>query len=77
MGLYHFLFIFLHHNLFITYTFVGVQASFLVRYRNRVILRIKCIGYIGKRVLNSHLGANPDWGYIQNRVIKNRVIKNM
>ena len=32
---------------------------------------------IGKGVLNSHLGSNPDPCYIQNRVITNRVIKRL
>ena len=39
--------------------------------------RVKCIGYIGKGVLNSHLGSNPDPCCIQNRVITNRVIKRL
>ena len=52
-----------------------VQASFHVSYPNCVILRVKCIDYIGKGVLNSHLGANSDPWYIQNCVITNRVIK--
>ena len=31
--------------------------------------------YIGKEVLNCHLGSSPGPCYIQNRVIMNRVIK--
>ena len=62
----------LHHNLFIT-LLLGSQP--IVSYPNRVILRVKCIGYIGKWVINSHLGSNPNLCYIQNRVIMNRVIK--
>ena len=54
-------------------TIVGVQANFCVSYPNRVILRVKCIGYIGK--LNNHLGSNPDLCYIRNCVITNHVIK--
>ena len=46
----------LHNNIF------GVQANFCVSYPNRVILRVKCIGYTGKK----HLGSNPDLCYIQN-----------
>ena len=56
-------------------TIVGVQASFRVSYPNRVITRVKCIDYIGKGTLNSHLGSNSDSCYIQNHVIMNRVIK--
>ena len=56
-------------------TIVGVQANFRVSYPIRVILRVKCIDYIRKVVLNSHLGSNPNPCYIQNRVIMNRVIK--
>ena len=56
-------------------TIAGVQAHFRVSYPNRVITRVKFIGYIGKWVLNSHLGSNSDPCYIQNRVITNRVIK--
>ena len=56
-------------------TIVGIQASFRVSYPNRVITRVKCISYIGKEVLNCHLGSNPVPCYIQNRVITNRVIK--
>ena len=41
-------------------TIVGVQANFRVSYPIRVILRVKCIGYIGKGVLNRNLGSNPD-----------------
>ena len=36
---------------------------------------LKCIGYMGKRVLNSHLGSNPDLCYIPNRILTNHVIK--
>ena len=56
-------------------TIVGVQANFRVSYPNRVVTRVKCIAYIGKGILNSHLGSNSDPYYIQNRVITNRVIK--
>ena len=35
-------------------TIVGVQANFRVSYPNHVISRIKCVGYIGKKVLNSN-----------------------
>ena len=56
-------------------TIVGVQANFRVSYPIRVISRVKCIDYIRKGVLNSHLGSNPDPCYIQNYVITNRVIK--
>ena len=66
------------HNIFIT---LLVQANFCVSYPVRVISRVKCIGYIGKGVLNSHLGSNPDPYYIQNCVIKRfrctTVLKNM
>ena len=58
-------------------TIVGVQANFRVSYPIRVISRVKCIGYIGKGVLNSNLGSNPDPCCIQNRVITNRVIKRL
>ena len=58
-------------------TIVGVQANFRVSYPIRVISRVKCIGYIGKGVLNSSLGSNPDPCCIQNRVITNRVIKRL
>ena len=53
-------------------TSVWVQVS----YPNRVILRVKCKGYIGKAVLNSYLGSNPDPCYIRNPVITNCVIMN-
>ena len=33
--------------------------------------------YIGKSVLNDHLGSSTDPCYIQNRVIMNRVIKRL
>ena len=33
--------------------------------------------YIGKSVLNDHLGSNTDPCYIQNHVITNRVIKRL
>ena len=33
--------------------------------------------YIGKSVLNGHLGSSTDPCYIQNRVITNRVIKRL
>ena len=56
-------------------TIVGVQANFRVSYPNLVISRVKCIGYIGKGVLDSHLGSSSHPCYIQNRVISNRVIK--
>ena len=56
-------------------TIVWVQANFRVSYPNRVISRIKCIGYTRKGVLNSHLESNPDLCCIQNRVIMNLVIK--
>ena len=56
-------------------TIVGVQINFCVCYPNRVIMRVKCIGYIGKEVLNCYLGSNPDPCYIQNHVITNSVIK--
>ena len=58
-------------------TIVGVQANFHVSYPIHVIERVKCIGYIRKRVLNSHLGSNPDPCCIQNRVITNCVIKRL
>ena len=58
-------------------TIVGIQSNFRVSYPNRVIWRVKYIGYIGKGVLNSHLGSNPDPCYIQNRVITNRAIKRL
>ena len=38
-------------------TIVGVHANFRVSYPICVISRVKCICYIGKGVLNSHLGA--------------------
>ena len=56
-------------------TIVGVQANFHVSYPNLVISRVKCIGYMRKGVLNSHLESNPDPCCIQNCVIMNRVIK--
>ena len=56
-------------------TIVGVQVSFRVSYPAYIILRVKCIGYIGKGVLNSHLGSISDLCYIQNHVITNCVIK--
>ena len=56
-------------------TIVGVQVNFRFSYPACVILSVKCIGYIGKGVLNSHLGSNPDLCYIQNHVITNCVIK--
>ena len=56
-------------------TIVWVQANFRVSYPNRVISIVKCIGYIGKGILNSHLGSIPDPCYIQNHVITNCVIK--
>ena len=56
---------------------VGVQANFRVSYPNRVISRVKCIDYMGKGVLSSHLGSNPDPCCIQNRFIMNRVIKRL
>ena len=56
-------------------TIVGVQANFRVSYPIRVILRVKCIDYIRKCVLNSHLGSNPNPCYIPNCVITNRVLK--
>ena len=56
-------------------TTVGVHANFHVSYPNHVILRVKCIGYIGKGDLNSHLGSKTKPYYIQNHVIMNRVIK--
>ena len=46
-------------------------------YPIRVISRVKSIGYIGKGVLNSNLGPNPDPCCIQNRVITNHVIKRL
>ena len=58
-------------------TIVGVQASFRVSYPIHVISRVKCIDYIGKGVLNNHLGSNPDPCYIQNHVITNCVIKRL
>ena len=57
------------------YTIVWVQANFRVSYPNRVVSRVKYIGYIVKGVLNSHLESNPDQCYIQNRVITNRVVR--
>ena len=59
-----------HNNLFIT-----LQAAYRVSYPNRVISRVKCIGYIGKGVLNSHLGSSPYPCYIQNGVITHLVVK--
>ena len=56
-------------------TIVGVQPIFRVSYPNHVISRVKCICYIGKGVLNSHLRSKPEPCYIQNCVIMNRVIK--
>ena len=56
-------------------TIFGIQANFRVSYPNRVISRVKCIGFIGKGVFDSHLGSSPDPCYIQNRVISGRVIK--
>ena len=56
-------------------TIVWVQANLRVSYPNHVISRVKCIGYIGKGVLNSHLGSKTKPCYIQNHVIMNRVIK--
>ena len=49
-------------------TVVELQAKFHVSYAIRVILRVKGIDYIGKEVLNNHLGSNPDPSYIQKRV---------
>ena len=63
----------LHHNHFIT--FVRSHANFRVSYPNRIITRVKCIGYIEKGVLNGYLGSNSDPCYIQNSVIMHRVIK--
>ena len=51
-------------------TVFGVQAHFRVSYPNCVISRVKCIGCIRKRVLNSHSGSNLDPCYNQNHVIK-------
>ena len=55
-------------------TIFWVKATFCVSYPNRVKLRVKCIGYIKKIVLYSHLGSNPDLCYIQNCVIMKPVI---
>ena len=63
----------IHHNLFITLLLGSKPIS--VSYPNRVILRVKCIGYIEKGVLNSLLGSNPSTSYIQSHVIMNCVIK--
>ena len=54
---------------------VGVQASFRVSYPNFVISRKKCTCYIGKGVLNRHLGSSPDLCSTQNCVEMNRIIK--
>ena len=62
-----------HHNLFITLLFGSKLISLLPI--QTVLLRVKCKGYIGKGVLNSHLVSNPDLCCIQNHVIMNRVIK--
>ena len=56
-------------------TIVGVQDNFRVSYPNRVITRVKCIGYIAKGILSCYLGSNSDPCYIQDRAITNRVIK--
>ena len=45
--------------------FLSVQTNIHVSYPNPVLLRIKYIGYIGKEVLNSHLGYH-DPCYVQN-----------
>ena len=50
-------------------TVAGVQANFRVSYPICVVARVKCIGYIGKGVLNSHLGP------ILIRVIPKSVLK--
>ena len=50
--------ILIHHNLFITLLLGSKPTSVHVSYPNRVISRVKCIGYIGKGVLNSHLILN-------------------
>ena len=59
-----------HHNLFIT--LLWGPSHFHVSYPDCVIMRVKCIDYKGKGILNSHLGSNSDpcYMYIQNRVIK-------
>ena len=60
-------------------TVLGVQANICVTcsYPNHVILRVKCIDYIGKGVLNGDLESNSDQCCIQNCVITNRVIKRL
>ena len=54
-------------------TIVGVQANFRVSYPNHN--ESKCLDYIGKRILNSHLGSCSDLYYIQNCVIMKCVTK--
>ena len=54
---------------------VGIQASSRVSYPICFILRVECIDYVRKGILNSHLGSSTDSCYIQIRVITNRVIK--
>ena len=58
-------------------TIVGVPDNFHVSCPNHVISRVKYKGYIGKEVLNSHLGSKPDQCYIQNCVIMNHVMKRL
>ena len=53
-------------------TIAGAQANFCVSFQIRVIMRIKHIDIYQKIV---HFGSNNDQCYIQNYVVKNRVIK--
>ena len=41
------------------YTIVGIQVNFHFSYPNCVILRVKCIAYIGKGVLNNPFRGQP------------------
>ena len=56
-------------------TIVAVLAKFYVSYPICVLVRAKCIGYIGRGVCNSSLGSKPVLCTIQNGVITNCVIK--
>ena len=46
------------HHIFITLLLRSKPMSMLAI--QSVLYRIKCLGYIGEGVLNSHLGSNPD-----------------
>ena len=56
-------------------TILGIHSNSRISYPIHVILKVKCTGYIGKGVLHSLLGFNPDSCCLQNRVIMNRAIK--